>query len=165
MAYFQQDYSTCVYRDSDSSNWLVTDLAKVTTILNLLGLHHYICVFAVLAHVLYTCLESVDSNGQHTSIMILCNTDIFWRFLTYKGSPDLKHICYLPTPKTFTETIVYDWTRYAKKCENVNLCFVGVAQDCLHFSSKFGYDSTSFHRAQAHGTIVLLVSKVYFLKC
>ena len=42
-------------------------------------------------------------------------------------------------------------------------CFPGLTQDCLHLSSQFGYDSTPFRSAHVHNTMVLLVSKVYFL--
>ena len=53
-----------------------------------------------------------------------------------------------------------------KKSEHVNLssCFPGLIQDCLDFSSQLGYDSTPFCRTHVHGTLVLLVSDVYYLK-
>ena len=60
------------------------------------------------------------------------------------------------------------WTRYAnnkiEKCQSfyISSCFPGLTQDCFDLSSQFGYDSTPFRSAHVHGTIVLLVSEVYF---
>ena len=70
-------------------------------------------------------------------------------------SHDLEHLW---SPKTFMETIVYGWTRYQKNRKMsifLVFSFPRLTQDCLviiHFV------------AHVHGTIVLLISKVCYLK-
>ena len=50
------------------------------------------------------------------------------------------------------------------KCENVNLSFLfslGLTQHCLDLLS---HDSTAFRSVHVYGTVVLLVSEVYFFE-